>query len=57
MAFAWYGYLRFSRFNWFHNLVLTGVILISWGVALFEYSFQVSANRIGYADYGGTFYL
>ena len=41
MTFAWYGHLKYRN----HPLVL--VILISWLIALFEYSFQVPANRIG----------
>ena len=33
------------------------IILVSWGIALFEYCFQVPANRIGYIDNGGPFNL
>jgi uncharacterized protein (DUF486 family) len=33
------------------------VVLISWGIALFEYFFQVPANRIGYKANGGPFTL
>ena len=40
-----------------HGLSLVGVILISWGIALFEYSFQVPANRIGFTENGGPFTL
>jgi uncharacterized protein (DUF486 family) len=32
-------------------------VLISWGLALFEYFFQVPANRIGYEGDGGPFSL
>jgi hypothetical protein len=42
MTFAWYGHLKFKA------APLLTVIFISWGIALFEYSFQVPANRIGY---------
>jgi uncharacterized protein (DUF486 family) len=43
MTFAWYGHLRhMSRALWL-------VVLVSWGIAFFEYCFQVPANRIGYA--------
>ncbi len=42
MTFAWYGHLKYL-----HERRLWMVILISWGVALFEYCFQVPANRIG----------
>ena len=41
MTIAWYGHLRYK------NEPLVWVILISWSVALFEYMFQVPANRIG----------
>jgi uncharacterized protein (DUF486 family) len=42
MTFAWYGHLRHtSRALWL-------VVLVSWGIAFFEYCFQVPANRIGY---------
>lgn len=36
---------------------MLGVILISWGVAFFEYIFMVPANRIGYQENGGPFSL
>ena len=42
MTFAWYGHLKFK------GATLWVVILISWGIALFEYCFQVPANRIGH---------
>ena len=57
MTFAWYGHLKFKEFNWFSGLSLFGVILISWGLAFFEYCFQVPANRIGYTGNGGSFSL
>jgi uncharacterized protein len=57
MTFAWYGHLKFKQMNWFNNLGLVSIILISWGVALFEYSFQVPANRIGFEENGGPFNL
>jgi len=41
MAFAWYGHLKYR------NEVLWKVIAASWGIAFFEYCFQVPANRIG----------
>ena len=40
-TFAWYGHLKFR------NAPLFKVIAVSWGIAFFEYCFQVSANRIG----------
>ncbi len=57
MTFAWYGHLKFREFKWFETLPLVGVVLISWGIALFEYFFQVPANRIGYKENGGPFTL
>ena len=41
MTFAWYGHLKFK------SAPLLIVILVSWGLAFFEYIFQVPANRIG----------
>lgn len=43
--------------KWFENLGLIGVVLISWGIALFEYFFQVPANRLGFKENGGPFSL
>jgi len=43
--------------SWFNNLGLVSIILISWGIALFEYSLQVPANRIGFNENGGPFNL
>ena len=42
MTFAWYGHLKYK------GSALLIVILVSWGIALFEYCFQVPANRIGH---------
>jgi len=42
MTFAWYGHLRYK------SSPLMLAILVSWGIALFEYLLQVPANRIGY---------
>ena len=42
MTFAWYGHLKFK------GAALWIVILVSWLIALFEYCFQVPANRIGH---------
>lgn len=57
MTIAWYGHLKFNEINWFKSLGLPAIILISWGVALFEYSAQVPANRIGFTENGGPFTL
>lgn len=57
MTLAWYGHLKFAEWKWFNKLGLISIILISWGVALFEYFFQVPANRIGFQGNGGPFSL
>jgi len=41
MTFAWYGHLKFKESP------LWIVILVSWGIAFFEYCIQVPANRLG----------
>ena len=48
MTFAWYGHLKFK------SSALWLVILVSWGIALFEYCFQVPANRMGYEVYSAA---
>lgn len=48
MTFAWYGHLKFK------DSALWIVILVSWGIALFEYCFQVPANRIGYETFNAA---
>ena len=48
MTFAWYGHLKFR------DTALWIVVLASWGIALFEYCFQVPANRIGYDVYNAA---
>lgn len=57
MTFAWYGHLKLREFRFFENWALWAVILFSWGIALFEYCFQVPANRIGFRGNGGPFSL
>ncbi len=57
MTFAWYGHLKFKDIEWLRNPGLLVVILISWGMAFFEYLFQVPANRIGFTENGGPFNL
>lgn len=57
MTFAWYGHLKFKEMKWSENLPLIVVILISWGIAFFEYLLQVPANRAGSKEYGGPFSL
>jgi len=48
MTFAWYAHLKDLR-----SSPLYVAVLVSWGIALFEYALQVPANRAGY----GTFNL
>ena len=55
MTFAWYGNIKLADTT--KNWPLILVILASWGVALFEYSFMVPANRIGHENFGGPFSL
>ena len=43
MTFAWYGHLKALN-----NQPLMIAILVSWGIAFFEYMLQVPANRMGY---------
>jgi uncharacterized protein (DUF486 family) len=57
MTMAWYGHLKFKDMKWSQNLGLISIILISWGIALFEYVLQVPANRLGFREYGGPFSL
>jgi uncharacterized protein (DUF486 family) len=45
MTTAWYGHLKFK---WLEGKSLFVVILVSWGIAFFEYLLQVPANRIGF---------
>ena len=48
MTFAWYGHLRYRQ-----TTTLPLAIVASWGIAFFEYCFQVPANRIGYGEFTG----
>jgi uncharacterized protein len=57
MTIAWYGHLKLRTMSRFENLSLLAVILLSWGIAFFEYCFQVPANRIGFRENGGPFSL
>lgn len=55
MTFAWYGHLKFKQVSGLNQLGLFSIILISWGIAFFEYIFQVPANRVGFSENGGPF--
>lgn len=57
MTFAWYGHLQFQKWGFLHKLGIVGLILVSWFIALFEYAFQVPANKLGYIEQGGSFNL
>jgi uncharacterized protein (DUF486 family) len=57
MTVAWYGHLKLRTMTRFENISLIVVILLSWGIAFFEYSLQVPANRIGFKENGGPFSL
>ena len=57
MTLAGYGHLKFKDMKWSQHLGLVSIILISWGIALFEYILQVPANRLGFREHGGPFSL
>ena len=48
MTFAWYGHLKFE------NKPLLLIIIVSWGIAFFEYCLAVPANRIGHQVYSAA---
>jgi uncharacterized protein (DUF486 family) len=48
MTAAWYGHLKFT------DKPLWGVVLVSWGIAFFEYCLQVPANRMGHEVYSAA---
>jgi uncharacterized protein len=48
MTFAWYGHLRYR------NVSIWTAIIASWGIAFFEYCFQVPANRWGYGEFNAV---
>jgi uncharacterized protein len=51
MTLACYGHLKFFKGE---SYSMFGIILISWGIAFFEYCFQVPANRLGYGRFSAT---
>ena len=58
MTLAWYGHLKLQDLHVIgHTTPLIVVILLSWGIAFFEYCLQVPANRIGFDGNGGPFSL
>jgi len=48
MTFAWYGHLKYR------NVPLWKVVVASWGIAFFEYCFQVPANRMGSYEFNAA---
>jgi uncharacterized protein (DUF486 family) len=57
MTLAWYGHLKFSDWKSLNKPGIFTLIIISWGIAFFEYCLMVPANRIGYDKNGGPFTL
>ena len=55
MTFAWYGHLKLQEMKVSDGWPLILIILMSWGMAFFEYCAQVPANRIGFSGNGGPF--
>lgn len=55
MTLAWYGHIAFK--SKLERFGLAAIVVLSWGVALFEYCFQVPANRLGSLQFGGPFTL
>ena len=53
MTLAWYGHIAFK--SKLERFGILAIVLLSWGIALFEYCFQVPANRIGSSQFGGPF--
>ena len=51
MTLAWYGHLKFFKGDG-HSMWM--IIFLSWGIAFFEYCFQVPANRLGYGLFTAT---
>lgn len=58
MTFAWYGHLKLQQMKILSSdTPLYVVVLLSWMLALAEYSCQVPANRYGFVGNGGDFTL
>ena len=57
MTFAWYGHLKLQTAGISTDWPLWLVIVFSWAIALFEYSFMIPANRIGFIGNGGPMTL
>lgn len=57
MTFAWYGQLKAAEMHITTDWPLILIILASWGIAFFEYTFMIPANRMGSTINGGPFNL
>ncbi len=57
MTLAWYAHLKLQGMRVISSWPLWAVVLFSWSIALFEYSFMIPANRVGFAGNGGPFTL
>lgn len=57
MTLAWYGHLKFQNWTWFQKQGLIVFVLVSWGIAFFEYCLQIPANKYGFRGNGGPFTL
>lgn len=55
MTIAWYGHLRYKDISFLKNAGLITTVLISWGIAFFEYCLMVPANKLGSSVNGGPF--
>ncbi|MBR1792182.1 MAG: DMT family protein [Bacteroidales bacterium] len=57
MTFAWYGNLKLEQMKVSTDWPLILIIVVSWGIAFFEYCVMIPANRIGSQITGGPFSL
>lgn len=57
MTMAWYGHLRYKDIKWLQDLSLPLTILLSWGIAFFEYTLMIPANKMGFTGNEGPFSL
>ncbi len=55
MTIAWYGHLRFKDLAFLKDKGIFATVLISWGIAFFEYLLMVPANKLGSSINGGPF--
>lgn len=55
MTIAWYGHLRFKEFSVLKDKGIFFTVVLSWGIAFFEYLLMVPANKFGSSITGGPF--